>query len=246
MLTSALALVLGSYQGSSLRSSQPSPHPCCSSRPPCFALLQDNHSVSPRTLDNVCGRTGKLACFESLVSTHQHQLPVVSEGAALGQPLHLGQTDKRLIFPRSLASTPTVFSIERDLLPPLLGEGTKSKGGGGRLLPLYLVTPVFSGAAMGRLRRIKLLAWGKWSSVFLWPNSGTRKAAMAKGLTAFSCLLLKSSLGDQGLLGPVMTPHVAFWLVPRRTFQSFSDQEGLSRRTSPVLTLSVPPISVVG
>lgn len=28
MLTSALALALGSYQGSSLRSSQPSPHPC--------------------------------------------------------------------------------------------------------------------------------------------------------------------------------------------------------------------------
>lgn len=69
---------------------------------------------------------------------------------------------------------------------------------------------------------------------------------MAKGLTAFSRLLLKASLGDQGLLGPVMTQYVAFWLAPKRTFQTFSDQEGLSRRTSPVLTLSIPPISVVG
>lgn len=34
-----------------------------------------------------------------------------------------------------------------------------------------------------------------------------------------------------------MTPYVAFWLVPRRTFQTFSGQEGLSWRTSPVLTL---------
>lgn len=67
----------------------------------------------------------RLACFASLVSSHQHQLPVVSEGVALGQPPHLGQTDKKLIFPLSLASTPTEFSIEWDLLPPLLGEGGK-------------------------------------------------------------------------------------------------------------------------
>lgn len=60
---------------------------------------------------------------------------------------------------------------------------------------------------------------------------------MAISLTAFSRLLWKLSLGDQRLVEPVMTPHVAFWLVSRRTFQTFSGHGGLSRRRSPVLTL---------
>lgn len=57
----------------------------------------------------------RLACFASLVSTH----PVVSEGAALGQPPHLGQTDKKLTFPPCLSTTPTILFMERDLLLPL-------------------------------------------------------------------------------------------------------------------------------
>lgn len=79
----------------------------------------------------------RLACFVSLVSAHQHQLPVVSEGAALDQPPHLGQTDKRLIFPLFLASTLAEFSIERDLLPSLLGEGGKVQGWG-RKAPAFV------------------------------------------------------------------------------------------------------------
>lgn len=103
---------------------------------------------------------------------------------------------------------------------------------------------MFSEAAVGRLRRVKLYRPGANDPLFFsGPALGLQKAAMAKGLNAFSCLLLKASLGEQGLPGPVMTPQVAFWLVSRRTF---SGQEGLSRRTIPVLTLSILPISVVG
>lgn len=98
---------------------------------------------------------------------------------------------------------------------------------------------------MGRLRRVKLYRPGANDPLFFsGPALGLQKAAMAKGLNAFSCLLLKASLGEQGLPGPVMTPQVAFWLVVSR--RTFSGQEGLSRRTIPVLTLSILPISVVG
>lgn len=87
-LTSALALALGSYQGSSPLSSQPSTHPCL-----LPADLPATHSSSRTTTHSPPGtwimsvgelENRRLICFVSLVSAHQHQLPVVSEGAALG------------------------------------------------------------------------------------------------------------------------------------------------------------------
>lgn len=107
--------------------------------------------------------------------------------AALGQPPHCGQTDTAMSsFPsinthRALYRTgPTATSPGRRWQSPEVEEEGSCP---------YAWLPLCSGrergAAIGRLRRAKLLAWGKWSSDFLWPTSGTTKAAMAKGLTAF-------------------------------------------------------------
>lgn len=60
--------------------------------------------------------------------------------------------------------------------------------------------------------------WGEWSSAFYWSSSGTRKEAMAEGLTALPCLLLRPCLGDQGFLGAVKILHVVLWQIPRRTY----------------------------
>lgn len=68
----------------------------------------------------------RLVCFASLVPVHHHHLPVMSEGL----PWASLPTVARLIllFPLSLASTPTELFIEQDPLPPLLGGGGKVQG----------------------------------------------------------------------------------------------------------------------
>lgn len=107
----------------------------------------------------------RLVCFVSLVPVRQHHLPVMSEGL----PWASLPTVARLIlvFPLSLASTPTELFIERDPMPPLLGGGGKVQGWSRKapaLMPGYLcVLGGWREAVMGRLRRAKLLAWGKWS-----------------------------------------------------------------------------------
>lgn len=108
LLTLALALVLGSYQG-----------PLCT--PSHFQQTSLLPTPPPEPWIMSAGELEdrRLACFASLVSAH----PVVSEGAALGQPPHLGQTDKKLTFPPCLATTPTILFMERDLLPPLQRMG---------------------------------------------------------------------------------------------------------------------------
>lgn len=121
----------------------------------------------------------RLACFASLVSAH----PVVSEGAALGQPPHLGQTDKKLTFPPCLATTPTILLMERDLLPPL-------QGGRSKVWELdTILVPAFLGAAMGRLGKVNSLAWGGSRDsrlLFSDPTLGLEKERWLKVLLHFS------------------------------------------------------------
>lgn len=104
----------------------------------------------------------RLVCFASLVPIRQHHLPVMSEGL----PWASLPTVARLIlvFPLSLASTPTELFIERDPLPPLLGGGGKVQRWRRKapaLMPGYLCVLGVGGSCYGKAEKSQATGLGQ-------------------------------------------------------------------------------------